>query len=115
MIKLLFFFQVVEFNNNELQFRQGIANIVNQNSLIGQPPVRVRRQSTSTQNVTASNVFIVGPSPLINMNESLTVVFFVETNAGAVINGSNLAEAVRDEGPSLAQMVNILNDFMINE
>ena len=115
MIKLLFFSQVLGFNNNELQFRQGIANIVNQNALISQQPVRERRQTASTQNITASNVFIVGPSPFINMNGSLTVVFLVETNADTVINGRNLTEAVQNQGPALAQEVNILEDFVINE
>ena len=115
MIKLLSFFQVLGFNNNELQFRQGIANIVNQNALIIQQPVRERRQTASTQNVTASNVFIVGPSPFINMNGSLTVVFFVETNADTVINGRNLTEALQNQGPALAQEVKLLDDFVVNE
>ena len=115
VIKVLSFFQVLGFNNNELQFRQGIANIVNQNALISQQPVRERRQTASTQNITASNVFIVGPSPFINMNGSLTVVFLVETNADTVINGRNLTEAVQNQGPALAQEVNISDDFVINE
>ena len=115
MIKLLSFFQVLGFNNNELQFRQGIANIVNQNAVIIQQPVRERRQTASTQNVTASNVFIVGPSPFINMNGSLTVVSFVETNADTVINGRNLTEALQNQGPALAQEVKLLDDFVVNE
>ena len=97
--------QVADFNAKELQFRVAIADIVNLRLLAGLPsPDRPKRQAEAVQNVTADNVFIVGPSPLIT-ESGLQAVFFVQTNSGALINGTALTEAVESEGPTLAQEV----------
>ena len=96
--------QVMQFNVMELQFRQGVADVANQYALSGPQPVRQRRQATVAQNVTANNVFIVGPSPLI-LNSNLNVVFFVQTDSGTIVNGTELTAAVQNEGATLAQEV----------
>lgn len=95
--------QVEGFNANELQFRQGVANIVNENSLVELP--RVRRQ-VAALNATADDVFIVGPSPLTT-GSGVTTTFFVQTN-GEVVNGTELTTAVQNEGANLAQQVRLL-------
>lgn len=94
----------MDFIANELQFRVAIADIVNRNLLTSLPPDRPKRQSEAMQNVAADNVFIVGPSPLL-ADDGLQVVFFVQTNDGALINGTELTEAVQSEGPTLAEEV----------
>ena len=100
----ILFSQVMQFNIVELQFRQGIADVANEYALSGPEPVRQRRQANVAQNVTADNVFIVGPSPLI-MNSNLNVVFFVQTDSGTIVNGTELTAAVQNEGATLAQEV----------
>ena len=54
--------------------------------------------------MTADNVFLIGPSPLIS-DGRLEAVLFVQSNSGVVINGTELSEAVQNDGPSLAQEV----------
>lgn len=96
--------QVMQFNVMELQFRQGVADVANQYALSDPQPLRRRRQANVAQNVTADNVFIVGPSPLI-LNSNLNVVFFVQTDSGTIVNGTELTAAVQNEGATLAQEV----------
>jgi len=96
--------QVMQFNVMELQFRQGVADVANQYALSDPQPLRRRRQANVAQNVTADNVFIVGPSPLI-LNSNLNVVFFVQTDSGTIVNGTELTTAVQNEGATLAQEV----------
>ena len=96
--------QVMQFNVVELQFRQGVADVANQYALSDPQPLRRRRQANVAQNVTADNVFIVGPSPLI-LNSNLNVVFFVQTDSGTIVNGTELTAAVQNEGATLAQEV----------
>lgn len=100
----------MQFNVVELQFRQGVADVVNEYALNGPQPVRKRRQANVAQNVTADNVFIVGPSPLI-MNSNLNIVFFVQTDTGTVVNGTELTPAVQNEGATLAQEVHVTLNF----
>lgn len=96
--------QVMQFNVMELRFRQGVADVANQYALSDPQPLRRRRQANVAQNVTADNVFIVGPSPLI-LNSNLNVVFFVQTDSGTIVNGTELTAAVQNEGATLAQEV----------
>ena len=104
----------MDFIANELQFRVAIADIVNRNLITSLPPDRSKRQSEAMQNVTADNVFIVEPSPLL-ADDGLQVVFFVRTNDGALINGTELTEAVQSEGPTLAAEVcsNLIQSFQL--
>ena len=100
----------MQFNVVELQFRQGVADVVNEYALSGPQPVRKRRQTNVAQNVTADNVFIVGPSPSI-MNSNLNIVFFVQTDTSTVVNGTELTAAVQNEGATLAQEVHVTLNF----
>lgn len=102
--------KVIEFIINELRFRRAISDIVNENGLLR---VRVKRQTGAQQNVTADNVFLVGPSPLTS-DRGLEAVTFVQSSSGEVINGTELTEAVQNNGPSLAQEVCCLSMYLVH-
>ena len=86
-------------------FRRSIANIAN-----GRSPNddgdgdRSRRQADDIE-VTADNVRIVAPSPIVDNDGNLVVVFFIETDDGQVFNGTQLTEAVQETGDTLASEV----------
>lgn len=101
--------KVIEFIINELRFRRAISDIVNENGLLR---VRVKRQTGAQQNVTADNVFLVGPSPLTS-DRGLEAVTFVQSSSGEVINGTELTEAVQNNGPSLAQEVCCFSMYLV--
>ena len=101
--------KVIDFIVNELRFRRAISDIVNENGLLR---VRVKRQTGAQQNVTADNVFLVGPSPLIG-DRGLEAVTFVQSSSGEVINGTELTEAVQNNGPSLAQEVCCFSMYLV--
>lgn len=101
--------KVIDFIINELRFRRAISDIVNENGLLR---VRVKRQTGAQQNVTADNVFLVGPSPLTS-DRGLEAVTFVQSSSGEVINGTELTEAVQNNGPSLAQEVCCFSMYLV--
>lgn len=73
-------------------FRQSISDAVRR---------RANRGKRQADSATADDVFIVGPSPYINEDRALAVVFFVETSAG-VVDGAGLVAAVEQEGGLIA-------------
>jgi len=101
--------KVIDFIVNELRFRRAISDIVNENGLLR---VRVKRQTGAQENVTADNVFLVGPSPLTS-DRGLEAVTFVQSSSGEVINGTELTEAVQNNGPSLAQEVCCFSMYLV--
>ena len=94
-----------EFDENEGEFRQTVADAVN-GQLDTSDPGRKRQQP---QQVIANNVFIVAPSPRILDDGTLEVVFFVQSDNGAVISTDILAEAVNETGITLATEVCIVS------
>ena len=79
---------------------------------------RRKRQSTGDPvPVTADDVRYVSPSPLVDENDVLQVVFFVQSATDGVISGSDLAQTVQNNG---AQLANTIGDsvciyFFIND
>ena len=98
------------FNENEEEFRQTVASAVNE-QLDSTDAGRKRQQP---QQVTANNVFIVAPSPRILDDGTLEVVFFVQSDNGAVISVVVLVEAVNETGATLAAEVGISVSFLVS-
>ena len=97
----LLFPQVEEFVENAVGFLQTVADAVNgQLDLTG-----AGRKRQQPQQVAANNVFIVAPSPRILGDGTLEVVFFVQSDNGAVISVVILVEAVNETGAILAMEV----------
>ena len=92
--------QVAEFDANEEEFRQSVADAVNE-QLAAADAGRKRQQFQ----LTAGNVFIVAPSPRLLVGGTLEVVFFVQSDSGAVVSASVVVGAVNETGATLAAEV----------
>ena len=89
-----------DFDENEGRFRQTVADAVN--GQLARTDAGRKRQQTD---LTAGNVFIVAPSPRVLDDGTFEVVFFVQSDSGAVINVGILADAVNETGATLAAEV----------
>ena len=92
--------QVEEFDENEGRFRQSVVDAVN--GQLARTDAGRKRQQTD---LTAGDVFIVAPSPRVLDDGTFEVVFFVQSDSGAVINADVLANAVNETGATLAAEV----------
>lgn len=69
---------------------------------------RRKRQTTGDPvPVTADDVRYISPSPFVDENDVLQIVFFVESTANGIVNGNDLAQSVQNNG---AQLANTLGD-----
>ena len=90
-----------QFDENAVGFLQTVADAVN--GQLGTTDAGRKRQQP--QQLTANNVFIVAPSPRNLDDGTLEVVFFVQSDNGAVISVVILADAVNEVGTALATQV----------
>ena len=86
-------------------FRRSIANIANGRSPDNDGDDDRSRRQTDDVEVTADNVRIVAPSPIVDNDGNLVVVFFIETDDGQVFSGTQLTKAVQETGDTLASEV----------